>query len=123
MGDHELVALLEDVEGHQLSGEQHRRELEDRQLDRVLWHLDGWYARWLRAVHPDRVTMAREWEPISKPRGSSTGSRARRGIRAVSCSPSWRAMGFRSTSFAPPSRRTAWRCSRSSGFSRVRASG
>ena len=38
VADHRLVALLEDVERHELTGQQHQRQLEDRDLDGLFRH-------------------------------------------------------------------------------------
>ena len=38
VADHRLVALLEDVERHELAGQQDQRQLEDRDLDGFVRH-------------------------------------------------------------------------------------
>ena len=94
VADHPLVALLEDVERHQLARQDHRRQFEDRQLDDPLrLPCDGLYEA--VGLGSGIRTVARRWpewgrwRPTSRPRGCWTASTAKaREARAASCWPS-----------------------------------
>src|SRR5204863_4268810 len=83
--DQPLVALLEDVEGQELAGQDHGRKLEDRQLDALCGHpriLGTWPPRLAESRRADRFRArgASEGHPWPSSRGAARAARgARRG--------------------------------------------